>query len=67
MQNGSSVHLHVHVNRGQLLWYVVVQEPGKAKYVLSRGPCERPPDPVDDTYGRFLMDAAYEAYRASGA
>ena len=58
--------MHFHVWRNQLAWYVVVSAKGRRKTIAARGVCEREPEPCADTYGKAVMDAAYEAYRALG-
>ena len=66
METGSSWSLHAHIWRTKIAWYVVVTPRRGRRYVAARGVCDRPSDPVDDTYGRHVMEAAYEAYRALG-
>jgi hypothetical protein len=66
MDTGSTVSLHFHIWRTKLAWYVIVHPKGRRKYIAARGTCDRASDPVDDTYGRAVMEAAYDAYRAMG-
>ena len=66
MLNGDTVTVVIHVWRNSLAWYVKVHPPGRAPYIAARGVTDREPEPVLDTYGKAVMDAAYEAYRALG-
>lgn len=66
MRTGDTVQVVIHVWRSRLAWTVMVKEPMGRKYVAARGVCEREMEPTLDTYGKAVMDAVYEAYRALG-
>lgn len=66
MDTGTHITVSITAQQGQLLWYVLVKERGKRRYVAVRGVAEREPEPTWDTLGKAVMDAAYEAYRALG-
>lgn len=66
MNTGDSLQLVVYVWRGKLAYHVLVNPKGGRKYIAARGVTDREIEPVLDTYGRGLMDAAYEAYRDLG-
>lgn len=66
MDTGDTITLNVHVWRDRLAWAVMVKPRSGRRYIVARGNTEREAEPVHDTLGRALMDAAYEAYRATG-